>query len=50
MSDLFKDLYLSSYDTFVIYNYEFFPEYNAWDRDGFDLFIYVKGSYRMVSV
>jgi hypothetical protein len=49
MTNTFEELYLNAYDTFVIDNYEFYPEYNAWDRDGFDLFIYIKGSYKMVS-
>jgi len=50
MTDVFKDLYLNSYDTFIIENYEFLPEWNAWDRDGFDLYIYIKGLYKIVSV
>lgn len=50
MTDIFQDLFLNSHDNFTIEHYEFFPEYNAWDRDGFDLYIYVKGKYEMVSI
>lgn len=46
----FEGLYLNAYDTFVIEHYEFLPEYRAWDRDGFDLYIFIKGTYQVVGV
>jgi hypothetical protein len=50
-TDILLDLLsINSYDNFIIVNYEYLPKHHAWDTNGFDLYIYIKGKYERVGV